>query len=127
MRKDFNKAAMGFGYLTVSTPFYHCFTRVQIDGNWVDIDPTFDKHTYNTFFAPLKVDWNVDWDGFNDMLLYKGSEIGAPEIFNDIDRALEKNMNSHFLFRWKPEFLLSLWLSMGNSMMWKQTKKPPGI
>lgn len=123
MAKDFNKAAMGFGHLTVSTPFYHCFTKVSIDGAWVDIDPTFDKHSYNTFFGPLGVDWGVDWDGFNDMLLYKGSVIGDPRIYDDIDDALDRNLDSHFLFGREPEFLVSLWLSMGNSMMWSRTRK----
>ncbi len=125
MPKDFNKAPMGFGYVTVSTPFYHCFTKVLIDGKWVDIDPTFDKNTYNTFFAPLNVNWSIDWDGFNNMLLYKGKAMGNPTIYYDIDSALEKNLNSHFLFRFEPEFLLSFWLFFGNSMMWKKTKNQP--
>jgi transglutaminase-like putative cysteine protease len=125
MPKHFNKAPMGFGYVTVSTPFYHCFTKLFIDGKWIDIDPTFDKRTYDTFFAPLGVDWDVEWDSYNDMLLYKGLPIGPPKIYDDIDEALNKNLNSHFLFRWEPEFLLSMWLSLGNSMMWKKTNKQP--
>ncbi len=125
MQKDFCKAAMGFGYVTISTPFYHCFTKVLIDDNWVDIDPTLDNKTYNTFFAPQNVYWNIDWDGYNDMFIYKGSEIGDPEIFDDIDSALENNLDSYFLFRHEPEFLLSPWLSLGNLTMWKQTKNPP--
>jgi transglutaminase-like putative cysteine protease len=125
MSKDFAKAAMGFGYVTISTPFYHCFTKVLIDEKWVDVDPTLDKNTYDTFFCPLNVDWNIDWDGYNDMLLYKGSSIGNPKIYKDIDSAFEKNLNSHFLFRYEPEFLISLWLFLGNLMMWKQIKNPP--
>ena len=125
MPKDFNKGPMGFGHITASTPFYHCFTKVLIDGKWGDIDPTLDKNTYNTFFAPLNVGWNIDWDGYSDMLLWKGIAIGDPKIYDDIDSALERNLNSHFLFRYEPEFLLSFWLSMGNSMMWKQTKNSP--
>ncbi len=124
MAKDFNKAAIGFGHITMSTPFYHCFTKVLIDEKWIDIDPTVDKNTYNTFFGPLNVDWDVDWDGYNDMLLFKGSTIGKPKIFNDIDSGLNKNLNSHFLFKYEPEFILSSWLSSGNSMMWKKVQNP---
>ena len=125
MQKDFCKAVMGFGYATVSTPFDHCFTKVLIDEKWVDIDPTLDKKTYRTFFVPQNVSWGIDWDGHNDMFLYEGSTINEPKILNDIDSALEKNLKSHYLFRKEPEFLLSLWLSLGNMMMWKQTKNPP--
>lgn len=125
MQKDFNKAPMGFGYITVSTPFYHCFTKVLIEDKWIDIDPTFDRNTYNTFFAPLKVVWNIDWDSYNNMLLYKGSVVGPAEVYDDIDKSLAKNLNSHFLFRYEPESLVAFWLSIGNSMMWKKTKKYP--
>ncbi len=125
MKKDFAKTAMGIAYVTVSNPFCHCFTKVLIEDNWVDIDPTLDKKTYNTFFASQNVSWDIDWDGCNDMFLYKGSEIGGTKVFDDIDSALENNLDSYFLFRREPELLLSPWLSMGNLAMWKQTKNPP--
>ncbi len=126
MAKDFNKAAIGSGYITMSTPFYHCFTKVLIDENWVDIDPTLDKTTYDTFFAPLNIDWSVDWDGYSNMRLYnKEAIIGDSKIFLDIDSVLKKNLDSHFVFRYEPEFFISFWMSYGNSMMWKKTKNPP--
>ena len=70
MSKNFNKPAIGYGYITMSTPFFHCFTKVLVDKKWVDIDPTLDKTTYDTFFAPLNIDWSVDWDGHSNMRLY---------------------------------------------------------
>lgn len=126
MSKYFNKAVMGLGYLPVSTPFYHCFTKVFIESEWINIDPTLDKNTYKTFFAPLDVDWQIDWDGCNDMLLYnKETIIGDPKIYDDIDSALDKNLNSHFLFKNEPDFLVSLWLHLGNLKLWKKTGRQP--
>jgi transglutaminase-like putative cysteine protease len=52
MKNDFMRPAMGAAYLTVSSPFYHCFTEAYLDGRWIAIDPTLDKNTYNTFFLP---------------------------------------------------------------------------
>jgi transglutaminase-like putative cysteine protease len=126
MSKNFNKPAIGYGYITMSTPFYHCFTKVLVDKKWVDIDPTLDKTTYDTFFAPLNIDWSVDWDGHSNMRLYnKEAIIGDSKIFIDIDRGIKRNLDSHFMFRYEPEFFISFWMSYGNSMMWKKTKNPP--
>ncbi len=126
MSKDFNKAAIGSGHITMSTPFYHCFTKVLIKEKWVNVDPTLDKKTYNTFFASLNVDWHVDWDGYSDMRLYNiETIIGEPKIYDDIDSALKTNLNSHFLFRYETEFLISFWMFFGNFKMWKQTKNSP--
>ncbi len=124
MAKDFNKEAIGIAHIAMSTPYYHCFTKVQIDEAWVDIDPTLDEKTYKTFFEPMNIDWNVDWDGYSNMQLYKNeSVIGDPTIYTDIDSNLNKNLNSHFLMKNEPEFIISLWMSLGNSMMWKQKGK----
>ncbi len=121
MKNDFMKPAMGAAYLTVSSPFYHCFTEVYLDGRWIAIDPTLDKNTYNTFFMPRDVDWGIDWNGASDMLLYTESVAGPVESYTDIDQALLFNLNSHFLFRHESRFVLKLWLKFGNKKMWRKT------
>jgi hypothetical protein len=121
MKKDFLKPAIGAAYLTVSTPFMHCFTEVEFEGSWFSIDPTLDKLTYDTCFAPLNVNWGIDWNGVNSMELYTESIIGEGVHYQDIDSALEKNLNSHFLFKKEPNFLLSKWLKAGNKIIWKKT------
>jgi transglutaminase-like putative cysteine protease len=126
MSKNFNKPAIGYGYITMSTPFFHCFTKVLVDKKWVDIDPTLDKTTYDTFFAPLNIDWSVDWDGHSNMRLYnKEAIIGDSKTNIDIDRNIKRNLDSHFVFRYEPESFISFWMFYGNSMMWKKTKNPP--
>lgn len=121
MKNYFMRPAMGAAYLTVSNPFYHCFTEVYLDGRWIAIDPTLDKSTYNTFFVPRNVDWDIDWNGLNDMLLYTESLVGPAVLYSDIDRALIFNLNSHFLFKYESRLILDLWLKLGNKKMWRKT------
>lgn len=49
--------------------FYHCFTRLLMDGRWVSIDPTLDRTNCDTFFQPAGVTWSIDWDRRSDILL----------------------------------------------------------
>ena len=121
MRNDFMKPAMGAAYSTVSSPFYHCFTEVYLDERWIAIDPTLDRNTYNMFFMPRNVDWKIDWNDTNDMMLYSESIVGPAESYTDIDQALIFNLNSHFLFRHESRFILDLWLRFGNKKMWRKT------
>lgn len=120
MKNDFMKPAMGAAYLTVSSPFYHCFTEAYLDERWIAIDPTLDKNTYHTFFMPRNVDWGIDWNGTRDMRLYTESISGSAELYPDIDQALLFNLNSHFLFRYESRFILNLWLRLGNKKMWRK-------
>lgn len=125
MQKTFMKPAMGMAYVTVSHPFLHCFSRVWIADRWRDVDPTLDRRTYETFFAPLKAAWTVEWDGRSDMLLYRESIMGESHYFADIDTALDDRLGSHFLFSHEPGWLLSGWLAAGNAGMWRKTGNRP--
>jgi transglutaminase-like putative cysteine protease len=121
MKKDFLKPAIGSAHFTVSSPFMHCFTEFNINGNWVAIDPTLDRLAYDTFFGPLNKSWGVDWDGESDMVLYSDSIMGDSIYYKDIDKALNANLDSHFLFNNEPDFVLSKWLDIGNKIMWNKT------
>ena len=39
----------------------------------------------------------------------------------DIDRALIFHLKSHFLFKDESQFILDLWLKLGNKKMWRKT------
>jgi transglutaminase-like putative cysteine protease len=125
LRRSFTKPSVGSAYIFFSDPFYHCFTRVLMEGRWVAIDPTLDRTTYATFFQPAGVTWSIDWDGKSDMLLYSESVAGPPREFIHIDEALDKNLDSHFLFTHEPKWIRSLWLAVGNKKMWRRTGKFP--
>lgn len=125
LKKTFTKPSVGIAHLFFSDPFYHCFTNVLIDGRWISIDPTLDRTTYETFFQPAEVTWQIDWDGRTDMLLYSESVAGPPREYNHIDAALNHNLDSHFLCRHEPKFIRSIWLRMGNKNMWRRTRRVP--
>lgn len=50
--------------------------RVNFNRKWVDLEPTLDQKTYDTFYRPINVSWNIDWDGSSNCRLYKESITG---------------------------------------------------
>jgi hypothetical protein len=70
---------------------------------------------------PRNVDWGIDWNGLDDMLLYTGSIMGPAESYTDIDQALIFNLDSHFLFKYESRLILDVWLKLGNKKMWRKT------
>ncbi|MCP4162231.1 MAG: transglutaminase family protein [Deltaproteobacteria bacterium] len=126
LKKTFTKPSAGASHIFFSNPFYHCYTNVLTDSGWVSIDPTLDSKTYETFFKTKGVNWGIDWDGKNDMLLYTEYLAGSPVEYQNMDEALSRNLNSYFLFRYEPKNLRSIWLKIGNMKMWKKTKREIG-
>lgn len=127
LRNTFTRPCVGWASVFFSNPFYHCFTRVSVKGRWVDLDPTLDRGTYDVFYKPAGVAWSIDWDGRGDMLLYTESLTGPPRAFTDIDQALNRNLESYFLFRGEPGWLLHAWLRFGNWKMWRKTGRRPDV
>ena len=125
LRKRFTQPSVGRAYLFFSDPFYHCFTGVLMDDRWVAIDPTLDRTTYATFFQPMGVTWSIDWDRTSDMLLYSESVAGPSREYIHLDDALNKNLDSHFLFTHEPKWIRSLWLAIGNKKMWHRSDRFP--
>ncbi len=54
MKNSFVRPSAGNAYKTLSNPFFHCFTDVLLGENWISLDPTLDKRTYESFFKPLE-------------------------------------------------------------------------
>lgn len=122
LKKTFAKLSAGSACRFFSDPFYHCFTNVLINGQWKSIDPTLDRRTYETFFKPAGITWQIDWDGATDMLLYSESVAGPQREFDQIDEALKNHLDSYFLFKHEPRFLCDLWVGMGNKTMWRKAR-----
>jgi transglutaminase-like putative cysteine protease len=125
LAKSFTKPSVGDVYVFFSDPFYHCFTNVLVNDQWISIDPTLDRTNYETFFKPAGVKWQIDWDRQSDMLLYSESVVGPSREYSNIDEALNHNLDSYFMFKHEPKFLRSIWLGMGNGNMWKKTQRYP--
>lgn len=91
VRREFIAPVAGDLHQTLNEPFYHCLVKVQIEGQWIVLDPVLDQRTYDTFFEPLGVPWGIDWNGVEDCRLYTESVLGPPVMHADIDAAIESN------------------------------------
>ena len=123
MKRTFAKPSVGPAHIFFSNPFFHCFTKVNYNGQWIDLDPTLDKDNYETFFKPLGVNWGIDWNPNGMGPIYSESIVGESVSYDDIDKALNANLNSWYLFKHEPNFLIKPWLWMGNKTMWGKIDK----
>ncbi|MFC1886803.1 transglutaminase family protein [Thermodesulfobacteriota bacterium] len=123
MKRTFAKPSVGTAHIFFSNPFFHCFTKVNYNGQWIDLDPTLDKDNYEIFFKPLGVNWDIDWNPNGIGPIYSESIVGESVSYDDIDKALNANLNSWYLFKHEPNFLVKPWLWLGNKMMWGKIDK----
>lgn len=117
VERTFIAPAIGKFYLLANDPFNHCFVRVNFNGKWVDLEPTLDQKTYDTFYRPINVSWNIDWDGSSNCRLYKESIMGPPTVHKDIDDTINNKVGNKEL----PKFLALLGNNWVNNKMWKYT------
>ncbi len=119
MCRAFTRPCTGAAHRFFSYPYYHCFTLVFKDGKWIHLDPTLDEQTYTTFFKSAGVAWGIEFNDNGMPPLYEESIMGQCKTYDTIDSALKSNLDSWFLFRNEPAFLVKFWLWMGNMKMWK--------
>jgi len=92
VKREFMMPAMGEAIQTLPEIMNHCFVQVRLDGEWIAIDATLDKGTYQKLFVPHKVAWGIDWNGREEMQLYTENIAGAVGCFEDIDGAIRQNV-----------------------------------
>jgi transglutaminase-like putative cysteine protease len=119
LKRSFIKPAIGYWHRLANNPYNHCRVHAYIKSSWTILDPVLDKVSYNTFFFPLGVKWEIDWNGKDDVCLYTESISGFPIIYKDIDSILEKKVNNIEL----PKPLALIWNWYVNRRMWKVKKK----
>jgi transglutaminase-like putative cysteine protease len=94
VKREFMRPAMGEACQTLVEPFNHCFTQVQLNGLWVTADATLDTATYRKLFAPHQLAWGIEWDGKQDMQLYKEHIAGPVVVIEDIDAAIQQDVGN---------------------------------
>jgi transglutaminase-like putative cysteine protease len=92
VKREFMMPAMGEAIQTLPEIMNHCFVQVRLDGEWIAIDATLDKGTYQKLFVPHKVAWGIDWNGREEMQLYTENIAGPVGCFEDIDGAIRQNV-----------------------------------
>lgn len=94
VKREFMRPAMGDACQTLTETINHCFTQVQLNGNWVTADATLDTATYTNLFMPHQVPWGIDWDGKVDTQLYSEHIAGQVVVVEDIDAAIQQDMGN---------------------------------
>ena len=90
VKRSFCKPAIGILHLMANHPYHHVFVYAFLNNRWTILDTVLDKTTYNTFFKPAGVQWDIDWNGKDDVHLYTESVIGSPVMIMDIDKAIDE-------------------------------------
>lgn len=93
VKREFMRPAMGDACQTLTETINHCFTQVQLNGEWIAADATLDAPTYHKLFSP-QVPWGIDWDGKQDMQLYTGHIAGPVVVIEDIDAEIQQNVGN---------------------------------
>ena len=117
LKRNFIKPAIGRWFWLANSPYNHCVVHAYINNRWTIIDAVLDKHTYETFYSPLGVEWGIDWDGKEDVSLYTESISGSSVMHQEIDAILNKKVGNNEL----PKTLASIGNSVINRQIWKKT------
>ncbi len=123
VRRSFVKPAIGAWHHLANNPFNHCLVHAYLNHRWTILDPVLDKKTYEAFFLSLGVEWGIDWNGEDDMLLYTESVLGSPVVHPDIDAAINGKVGNVEL----PRFLAMMGNRQVNRGMWKKVEAFPGV
>jgi len=116
LRRTFIAPVIGGLHRMASEPFNHCLVHVWLDEHWIVLEPVLDRKTYDTFFRPLDVPWDIDWNGKDDCQLYTESVLGPPVMHSDIDATIKNRCGNKEL----AEPLAIVANSQLNKQLWKK-------
>jgi transglutaminase-like putative cysteine protease len=94
VNQEFMRPAMGDACQTLTETINHCFTQVELNGEWVTADATLDTPTYRKLFTPHQVPWGIDWNGEENMRLYTEHIVGPVVVIEDIDAAIQQDVGN---------------------------------
>ncbi len=121
LKRDFIKPAIGLWHILANSPYNHCLVQVNVNDKWTIVDAVLDKNTFESFYAPLGVSWEIDWNGKDDMRLYSDSILGQIKVYHDID----KTINMHVGNKELPTPLAKAGNGLVNKIMWQKTGYSP--
>ena len=121
VHREFIRPLIGSLYRLANSPYNHCVVHAFVNNRWTILDPVLDKKTFHTFFAPVPVPWDIDWNGKDDCRLYTEHVAGKPVIHKDIDQTvINRAGNSE-----PPAFLARMANRFMNKRIWTQTGVMP--
>lgn len=116
LKRDFVQPAIGGWHRLANSPYNHCLVHAFLNNRWTLLDVPLDKKTFNALFLPLGVSWGIDWNGKEDVHLYRESVVGSPQIHPDIDATLNQKVGNTEL----PKCLALIGNRFVNIRMWKR-------
>ncbi|MHC1744895.1 MAG: transglutaminase-like domain-containing protein [Syntrophobacteraceae bacterium] len=116
VRRSFVKPAIGGWHRLSNDPYNHSLVHAYINHRWTILDAVLDKETYEAFFLSSGVDWDIEWNGEDDVRLYTESIVGPDVMHPDIDAAIESKVGNAEL----PRFLAIIGNRCMNRQMWKR-------
>ncbi len=120
VHRKFIEPLIGQFYYLANSPYNHCVAHVLINDKWTILDPVLDKNTYETFFAPKQVPWNIEWNGRDDCRLYTDHVVGGLKTYEDIDGAINNKAGNKEL----PAFIATPVYNFLNKRIWTRSLKP---
>lgn len=117
VKREFMTPAMGEAVQTLPEIINHCFVQIRLDGEWISIDATLDKGTYQKLFVPHNVAWGIDWNGREEIRLYTESIAGPVDFFEDIDAAIQQNVGNEMPL--PPPSEAEAFFRPANEQMWQ--------
>ncbi|MBF0550715.1 MAG: transglutaminase domain-containing protein [Deltaproteobacteria bacterium] len=116
LKRSFVRPAIGAWHWMANNPYHHCLVHAYLNQRWTILDTVLDKQTYESFFRPVGVAWDIDWNGRDDVHLYTESLAGPPVMHLDLDAALDQKVGNAEL----PKFLAVIGNRHMNKQMWKK-------
>lgn len=118
MKRDgLNPAWGGMGRM-MSRVLNHVIAEVHLGGNWIPVDLTLDRKTYERLFVPAGVTWKIDWDGSGPCLLFREHLVGPVVSYTVVDEALKMNAGNSA----PPKVLGDAMMGFLNKRMWPRVR-----
>ncbi len=117
LKRTFIKPAIGAWHWLANNPYNHCLVHAYLNDRWIILDAVLDKITYVTLFRPAGVEWEIDWNGEDDVRLYTESVVGPPVRHSDIDSTLNNKVDNTEL----PRFMAVIGNRFINRSLWRKT------
>lgn len=121
LKRTFIRPAIGAWHWLANSPYHHCLVHAYLNDRWTILDVPLDKGTYDTFFRPAGVSWEIDWNGQDDVRLYTESVVGPAIVYVDIDSAIKEKVGNLEL----PGLLASIGNRYVNRTLWKRVGHDP--
>jgi transglutaminase-like putative cysteine protease len=114
--------AVGKMIYTLPRALNHVIAEVQLDDEWIPVDLTLDRETFEALYRPAGVAWDIDWNGVDDCLIFNEHIAGDVTSCPDIDATLAANADNVA----PPKIVAAPAMRLANELMWRSVRRKSG-